>query len=80
MAQLAIYAKTRINKDNTNYKPCKSIRKLQKRWSRIEYLIIDEVSMISLSMLDDINFNLNTAKDSMSVKFGNISILFVGGL
>ncbi|CAF0983083.1 unnamed protein product [Brachionus calyciflorus] len=49
----------------------------KKNWNKIAYLIIDEISMVSLNLLADIDISLREIKDKNHI-FGNINILFVG--
>ncbi|CAF0979608.1 unnamed protein product [Brachionus calyciflorus] len=46
-------------------------------WNKVEYLIIDEISMVSLNLLANIDLTLREIKDKNSI-FGNLNILFVG--
>ncbi|CAF0973458.1 unnamed protein product [Brachionus calyciflorus] len=48
-------------------------------WSLVEFLIIDEISMLSLNILADIDITLREIKNK-NIIFGNINILFVGDL
>ena len=60
-------SKTKFNK----------IRKLQKQWKNVRFLIIDESSLVGLKMLNEININLQLAKNSTK-PFGGLHILFSG--
>jgi hypothetical protein len=46
-------------------------------WTGVDYLFVDEVSMISCELLKDIDYALVIAKAS-NYPFGNISIIFAG--
>jgi hypothetical protein len=50
---------------------------LRDQWKEVKYLIVDEISMISTRMLNEINLNLQLAKDSSEL-FGGLTVLFAG--
>jgi ATP-dependent DNA helicase PIF1 len=57
---------------------------LQAIWKNVEYLIIDEVSMVSATLLAQISHRLNVAKGYASsrtdVMFGGVNMIFCGDL
>ena len=69
------YLKNRLSKNVSL--SSKSIRLLQSKWKSVQFLVIDEISMISLKLLNNINQNLQLAKNN-HLEFGGIHILFVG--
>lgn len=46
-------------------------------WKGVDYLFIDEVSMVGAELLNDISHNLSVAKET-SEDFGGISVVFAG--
>ncbi|HLO39007.1 MAG TPA: DUF6570 domain-containing protein [Lacibacter sp.] len=53
--------------------------KLIKTWKHVQYLIIDEVSMLGLALLGQISKVIKEAKaDTSSHSFGNINVILVG--
>ncbi|KAJ8502956.1 hypothetical protein ONZ45_g11279 [Pleurotus djamor] len=70
--------KTEARKDGGKDKhAAKSLRKLMAKWEEIEYLLIDEVSMVGCGLLHDISEALMIAKGSQAA-FGGINIIFCG--
>ena len=50
---------------------------MQEYFTDIDFLIIDEVSMLDLFLLNEINSRLMNIKNHTNI-FGNITMLFVG--
>ena len=67
-----------FGKGRLKSKKVMNIRKYQKIWENVNYLIIDEISMAGLKLLNEINLNLQLAKNNTDRNFGGINILFVG--
>jgi len=64
--------KTMIEKNGS-----RSRKELVESWEGIDYLFIDEVSMVGCSMLVDISMALGIAKES-TAPFGGINVIFAG--
>ncbi len=62
---------------NSKKNRTRAIAELVKLWNGVDYLFIDEVSMISCSLLYDINEALMQVKESCS-PFGGINMVFAG--
>ncbi|CAF4215135.1 unnamed protein product, partial [Adineta steineri] len=53
--------------------------KLEKQWGLVEYLLIDEMSMVGLTLLAKLNRILSTAKHvDPQIPFGGINVIFFG--
>ncbi|CAF4056340.1 unnamed protein product [Rotaria sp. Silwood2] len=53
--------------------------KLEKEWRPVEYLLIDEMSMVGLTLLAKLNRIISTAKHVDSqVPFGGVNVIFFG--
>lgn len=67
----------RHSKKPRNIKPGDS--KIEKEWKAVEYLLIDEMSMVGLTLLAKLNRILCAAKHSdPHVPFGGINVIFFG--
>lgn len=64
--------KTMIEKNES-----RSRKELIESWEGVDYLFIDEVSMVGCSMLVDISMALGIAKES-TAPFGGINVIFAG--
>jgi hypothetical protein len=51
---------------------------LRDEWKNVEYLLIDEVSLVSLQLLAEIDHALRFAKENPDVWFGGINVIFFG--
>jgi len=52
--------------------------KLWDEWKNMEYLLVDEVSLLSLQLLADINHALRFAKERPDMWFGGVAVIFAG--
>ncbi|CAF4595371.1 unnamed protein product [Rotaria socialis] len=53
--------------------------KIEKEWSLVEYLLIDEISMVGLTLLAKLNRIISAAKHAdPQVPFGGINVIFFG--
>ncbi|CAF1484221.1 unnamed protein product, partial [Adineta steineri] len=53
--------------------------KLEKQWALVEYLLIDEMSMVGLTLLAKLNRILSAAKHAdPQIPFGGINVIFFG--
>ncbi len=53
--------------------------KLEKEWRLVEYLIIDEISMVGLTLLAKLNRIISAAKHvNPEIPFGGINVIFFG--
>lgn len=67
--------------DNDGYSVYISVRNrtmLRDEWKYVEYLFIDEVSLISAQLLCEIDHALRYAKEKFDVWFGGIHVIFAG--
>ena len=59
-----------------------NLEELEKLWSKVSYLIIDEVSMIGAYMLSQISARLQRAKGAWAISedlpFGGVNVIFTG--
>jgi hypothetical protein len=73
-----------INTDNTSQdhdigtRKCTDPTKKQRQRSAVRFLIVDEVSMMSLSLLIKIDAQLKIVKSNERANFGGVNIIFVG--
>jgi hypothetical protein len=67
----------RLSLKKSTKKTATIIRKLQAGWKNVRFLIIDEISMISQELINEINGTLQLAKDN-DLPFGGLTILFSG--
>jgi hypothetical protein len=51
---------------------------LREEWKNVEFLLIDEVSLLSLQLLADIDHALRYAKERPDLWFGGVNVIFVG--
>jgi hypothetical protein len=51
---------------------------LREEWKNVEYLLIDEVSLLSLQLLAQIDHALRYAKERPDTWFGGVTIIFAG--
>jgi ATP-dependent exoDNAse (exonuclease V) alpha subunit len=53
--------------------------KLEKEWRLVEYLLIDEMSMVGLTLLSKLNRIISAAKhDDPEIPFGGVNVIFFG--
>lgn len=69
--------------NNSKKKPTRTFRpgdaKLENEWRHVKYLLIDEMSMVGLSLLARLNRVVKTAKHLNSeVAFGGVNVIFFG--
>ena len=64
-------------RNKVSKKNAKQINELRDQWKDAKYLIIDEISMINTRMLNEINLNLQFAKNTTEL-FGGLHVLFAG--
>lgn len=69
--------KNKYKKENVFYTPCYDSKKIFSNTNYKNWLLIDEISNISLELLDDINSVLQTAFESKEI-FGGVNIIFFG--
>jgi ATP-dependent DNA helicase PIF1 len=50
----------------------------KKVWSERQYMVIDEISMLSCKIMEVLHKQLSTAKANPELPFGGINILFFG--
>jgi hypothetical protein len=74
---MTLHAALGINHANSNQGPSQSDRDLAAMWCGVDFLFIDEVSMISCRFLCQISERLSIAKGNSSA-FGGINIIFAG--
>ena len=58
----------------------KSIDELKYMWAGVDYLIIDEISMISCEFLQTISVALGRATGLTDIPFGGLNVIFAGDL
>jgi hypothetical protein len=51
---------------------------LREEWKNVEFLLIDEVSLLSLQLLADIDHALRFAKERPDLWFGGVNVIFAG--
>ena len=80
---LTIHSFLGESRNNSKKKPTRTFRpgdaKLENEWRHVKYLIIDEMSMVGLSLLALLNRIVKTAKHLNSeASFGGINVIFFG--
>jgi len=58
----------------------KNRTQLRDEWKNVEFVLIDETSLLSLQLLAEIDHALRFAKEKPDVWFGGIAIIFAGDL
>ena len=53
---------------------------LRDEWKNIEFLLVDEASLLSLQLIAEIDHALRFAKESPQVWFGGVAMIFAGDL
>ena len=69
--------KTSAGKQSKTIRPANA--KLENEWRHVKYLIVDEMSMVGLSLLARLNRIINTAKHTNTdAPFADVNIIFFG--
>jgi len=74
---MTLHAALCLNQRNSKGSSDKTRRDLISMWERVDYLFVDEVSMIGCRLMLKISEALNDAKENQS-PFGGINIVFAG--
>ena len=52
--------------------------RLREEWKNVEFLLVDETSLIGLELLAEIDHALRFAKEKLDVLFGGVTVIFAG--
>lgn len=74
---MTLHAALMFNQHSSSARSAKGKRDLMALWEGVDYLFIDEISMVGCAMLHDISHALSVAKGNDSA-FGGISVVFAG--
>jgi PIF1-like helicase len=74
---MTLHAALKLGGQYRNAKSAKAKQELMSMWEGVDYLFIDEISMVGCALLNDISHALSVAKGN-DLAFGGINVVFAG--